>query len=205
MKKTILIAIVIASCIVGSSVYLIFSSDANIRDKTLFVATYFADGENYQITDEFIAIFTDHSIYKIGYDTNTNDSYDSNSIIFQGDNNRLSKHEIRDLIYIFNNTIPNTTCYSDNGYILYLSRKALLSNQEYNALTTLIENSDFSMLNETYKLESSEIISGGVWSWIAINNNSHIKKVVCYGNNPTSYREIWDMVEILESEKWEEN
>ena len=204
MNKTILLTIVIASCVVGSSVYLIFNSDADILDKSLSVSTCFVRGESY-IPYEFIVIFTDHSIYEIGFDTNRNDSYDRNSIIFQGDNNRLSKHEIRDLIYVLNNTIPNNTCYSDNGYILYLSRKALLSSEEYDDLTTFIVNSDFGLLNESYKLDSTEIISGGGWSWIAINYDTQIKKVICYGYRPPGYIEIWDMVKKIENEKWGEN
>ena len=199
MSKKLLIILVIIACIISSSSYIILSSETSIEDKTLLVGTYRWNGNNYQYTDEFTAIFTDHSMYKISFKRNSNDSYDSNTIIIEGENNTLSEQEIEGLIYVLNNTIPNNTLFSQYGFTIYECEKYSLSNDEYDILTTLIENSDFISLNETYPpdldLPDTEInLTDLSWNWITIKHNDTYKRVTCYNYWPTSYREIWDTV-----------
>jgi len=193
MKNVVIIGIAIFACVGILGSYVILSSEISVEDKTLVVGTYSWNGLSFESTNGFTAIFSDHSFYTISFDINSNDTYDSDSIILTGNDNNLSVKEIRGLIHVLNNTIPNYTCYAEYGFIVYKSNHFTLSNDQYVQLTDIINANDFYSLNETYPA-TSNMTTDSSWTWITANNNGILHKVSCYNYWPDCYREIWELI-----------
>ena len=202
MNKILVIALVVIVCVGISSFYLIHRSETGIGDKTLLIGTYSWNGFNYESTNGFTVVFTDRSIYTVSFEINSDDECNSETVILDGNDNGMSATEIRKLMHVLNDTIPNSTVYSEHGFIIHQSAKAEISTEDYNALTVLLEGSDFLSLNEAYSNESEPpgsqlIATDSGWSWITVNYNDQIKRVTCYGSCPESYQEIWEIVMAL--------